>query len=132
MTKTSFSLSFFFFRFFFVFFRSSLFFFAIGSLALSLARSLASPFSYLVLLSRVCPMAASFDPIEAKMRAAGLSDAAVSAFKLNFDALAGGESGMVRRKKEEEEEEARRCQVSLGSSFALLLSSRPLFDPALA
>ena len=44
-------------------------------------------------------MAPSFDPIEAKMRAAGLSDAAVSAFKLNFDALAGGESGMVRKEE---------------------------------
>ena len=44
-------------------------------------------------------MAPSFDPIEAKMRIAGLSDAAVSAFKLNFDALAGGESGMVREEK---------------------------------
>ena len=47
-------------------------------------------------------MAPSFDPIEAKMRAAGLSDAAVSAFKLNFDALAGGESGMVRKKTKDE------------------------------
>jgi len=46
-------------------------------------------------------MAPSFDPIEAKMRAAGLSDAAVSAFKLNFDALAGGESGMVRKEEDE-------------------------------
>ena len=35
------------------------------------------------------------------MVAAGLSEAAVSAFKLNFDALAGGESGMVRRGSEE-------------------------------
>ena len=52
-------------------------------------------------------MAPSFDPIEAKMRAAGLSDAAVSAFKLNFDALAGGESGMVRK---EEDERRRRIE----------------------
>ena len=48
-------------------------------------------------LSSYSAMAPSFDPIEAKMRAAGLSDAAVSAFRLNFDALAGGESGMVRK-----------------------------------
>ena len=53
-------------------------------------------------------MAPSFDPIEAKMRAAGLSDAAVSAFKLNFDALAGGESGRVR--KEEDERRRRRIE----------------------
>ena len=32
------------------------------------------------------------------MRAAGLSDAAVDAFRHNFDALAGGETGLVRER----------------------------------
>ena len=63
-------------------------------------------------------MAPSFDPIEAKMRATGLSDAAVSAFKLNFDALAGGESGMVRKKKKmmmvDEDDDGRRIDGGKG------------------
>ena len=83
-------------------------------------------------------MAPSFDPIEAKMRAAGLSDAAVSAFKLNFDALAGGESGMVRKEDEDEEKKKRihddkcpspsRCcclfSLSFRSSFCSRLKQR--------
>ena len=79
-------------------------------------------------------MAPSFDPIEAKMRAAGLSDAAVSAFKLNFDALAGGESGMVRKKKkmmmEDEDDDGRRIdggKVSFVTSPSALLC--PLSHP---
>lgn len=40
-------------------------------------------------------MATSFPAVEAKMRAAGLGDAAVAAFRLNYDKLLRGESGML-------------------------------------
>ena len=38
----------------------------------------------------------SFAPVEAKMKEAGLSDAAIAAFRLNFDALASGATGLVK------------------------------------
>jgi hypothetical protein len=41
----------------------------------------------------------SFAPVEAKMKDAGLSDAAIAAFRLNFDALASGATGLVRGDK---------------------------------
>jgi hypothetical protein len=87
-------------------------------------------------------MAPSFDPIEAKMRAADLSDAAVSAFKLNFDALAGGESGMVRKKKKKmkkkkKKKKKRRSQTRWARAKVLSFchrafraSSLPYSDPA--
>jgi len=50
----------------------------------------------------------SFAPVEAKMEAAGLSEAAIAAFKLNFDALASGATGLVS----EREEGRKRCARS--------------------
>jgi hypothetical protein len=37
----------------------------------------------------------TFAPVEAKMKDAGLSDAAIAAFRVNFDALASGATGLV-------------------------------------
>ena len=44
----------------------------------------------------------SFAPVEAKMKEAGLSDAAIAAFRLNFDALASGATGLVREERKGE------------------------------
>lgn len=77
------------------------------SLARALARSLLLPFTaahppraahppHQNTMAAAPPTAPpSFAPVEAKMKAAGLSDAAVAAFRLNFDALASGATGLV-------------------------------------
>lgn len=49
----------------------------------------------------------SFAPVEAKMEAAGLSEAAIAAFKLNFDALASGATGLVRARERRGERDVR-------------------------
>ncbi len=37
-----------------------------------------------------------FEPFKAKMEAAGLSEAAIAAFKMNYDQLVAGVTGLVR------------------------------------
>ena len=58
----------------------------------------------------------SFAPVEAKMKEAGLSDAAIAAFRLNFDALASGATGLVR--EEEGREQGKRGAAFLARTLA--------------